>query len=105
MYFLFHFTDQDFITSFGDQQDKLSIIHINARSLSKNFDSVINFMHSINNYEFTFIAITETWFHSLSCTDMYNIDGYKLIHRNRLNNRRGGGVALYIREPVDYIAI
>ncbi|RMC06857.1 hypothetical protein DUI87_16306 [Hirundo rustica rustica] len=49
------------------------------------------------------VAITETWWddsHSWSTA----LDGYKLFRRDR-KGRRGGGVALYIRECFDTIGI
>ncbi|KAF4798695.1 hypothetical protein TURU_061601 [Turdus rufiventris] len=49
------------------------------------------------------VAITETWWDN---SDSWNtaLDGYKLFRRDR-KGRRGRGVALYIREVVDAMAI
>ncbi|KAJ8025074.1 hypothetical protein HOLleu_35175 [Holothuria leucospilota] len=63
----------------------------------KNFNAFVSFMNSIDNYQFTLIAITETWLNDLSPSNTLQIDGYKLLYKNRLN-KRGGGVALFIKE-------
>ena len=63
----------------------------------KNFNAFVSFMNSIDNYQFTFIAITETWLNDLSPFNTLQIDGYKLLYKNR-SNKRGGGVALFIKE-------
>ena len=45
------------------------------------------------------IAITETWWDE-SHNQNIGIDGYELFRRDR-QRRKGGGVALYIREVID----
>ncbi|GAB0180519.1 hypothetical protein GRJ2_000517200 [Grus japonensis] len=53
------------------------------------------------NYDI--VAITETWW-----DDSHNraaaMDGYKLFRRDR-QGRRGGGVALYVKEDFDYLEL
>ena len=50
-----------------------------------------------SNYDV--IGVTETWL-SESDGDEYNISGYTLYRKDR-QDRRGGGVALYIRNSLD----
>ena len=73
--------------------DGFSLLHLNIRSLSKNFDKFKCLLDSIN-YRFSIIAISETWLTS-SPHSYYYLPGYKLIVNNR-QGRTGGGVALYI---------
>ena len=48
-------------------------------------------------------AITETWWHrSHDCNAV--MDGYVLVRKDR-PARRGGGVALYVREQLEYIEL
>ena len=97
-----YYTDDSFSSNINYcHTNNTSILHINIRSLVKNFDSLSNFMYSINHYNFTFLAITETWLNDTSPINTLYIDGYKLTHINRCNNRRGGGVALYSKDNLD----
>ena len=69
--------------------DGFSLFHINIRSMPKNIDKLSNFLNLLNT-QFTFIAITETWFNDTT-SDIYSLDGYcqESVFRS---NRRGGGV-------------
>ncbi|XP_065679842.1 uncharacterized protein LOC136094153 [Hydra vulgaris] len=46
-------------------------------------------------FDYHVIAISETWFRNDSVP---NIDGYSLYRKDRLDGRRGGGVAIYITD-------
>ena len=83
------------------QGNSLSLLHINARSLSKNFDDFHSLLTSMN-HNFTAIGVSETWFKSTSNIDMFNIDGYNLIQVNRAN-KKGGGVGIYVNNKYDYV--
>ena len=72
----------------------LSILHLNARSLVKNIDSIKQMLTNIK-FEFDVIAISESWLDENNKNDV-NLDGYEVIHQLR-NNKKGGGVCLYIR--------
>lgn len=54
----------------------LSVFHLNARSLRKNFDE-ISMLLSETNYPFDTICFTETWLSSGD--DCMLIDGYECI--------------------------
>ena len=58
------------------------------------------FLSILNTFQFSVLAITETWLHSTS-PPIFNIDKYKFIHID-LNNGKGGGVALYIYDNLQY---
>ncbi|KAJ8034992.1 hypothetical protein HOLleu_22055 [Holothuria leucospilota] len=62
--------------------------------MSKNFDPLLSLLNPCKN-TFSVIAITETWFHKDIPFDLYNISGYTLIHRDRID-RNGGGVAMFV---------
>ena len=47
------------------------------------------------------ILINETRLDDTCYESEFHIDGYSVITKNR--NRQGGGVAIYIRDPIDFI--
>ena len=75
------------------QNEDFSILHINSRSISNNFDSLETLLHSLNKNSFCVIGISETWLNK-NFPDMFNIQDYEMIHADRKEGR-GGGVALY----------
>ena len=87
--------------SFQDKtSNSFSLLHINSRSINKNFDSVENFLDSLNRFSFSVIGISETWLKSTS-PDTFNIANYHMIHADRKKGR-GGGVAMYINFQLKY---
>lgn len=87
-------TEED-LNSFEDKGKigQFSILHINARSLIKNIESILLLIHRLH-HKFSVIAVTETWT-DMNNEHLVNIDGYSKIIKHR-ENGRGGGVALYI---------
>ena len=78
----------------------LSFFHVNIRSVPKNFKSLTDCFHVLDHW-FTIIALTETW-HNVNTQDLFNIPGYTCLNKFR-SNRRGGGVALYIAQSIDFV--
>jgi hypothetical protein len=76
-----------------------SVLHHNIRSAQKNLESLQHLLHSIN-IDFSIIGLTETWLNQFNFS-LYGIDGYFSEHNFR-QNRRGGGVALYIKNTIKY---
>jgi len=68
------------------------IEHINIRSLKKNFPKLNS--HIVDKHP-DVMCISETWNHVNN--NGVSIEGYSLISRNRSNNLRGGGVAIYFK--------
>ena len=94
-----YFTLEDFNSKFNSiprknlNSNHFSLLHINARSLNKNFDSIEQLLSSLHTFPFSILGISETWLHSNS-PPLYNIENYKLIRSDRAHSK-GGGVALY----------
>lgn len=63
-----------------------SVLHINARSL----------LITLENHEFNFIAVTETWLTSNTTTYLLDIDGNRFIHCD-INSKRVDSVAIYVK--------
>uniref|UniRef100_A0A8C6LE27 Reverse transcriptase domain-containing protein n=1 Tax=Nothobranchius furzeri TaxID=105023 RepID=A0A8C6LE27_NOTFU len=74
--------------------DRLSIIHINSRSLFGKLQIIQDYFSKLEN-KLSVIAITETWLKN-DMMDEVQIEGYELFFANR-TYKRGGGVALFIR--------
>lgn len=79
---------------------EFSMLHLNVRSLNKNFDNFEMLLTMLNKFSFSLIAITETWLNSNS-PPIFNIPNYKLLRADRQHGR-GGGVAIYLRDGLTY---
>lgn len=84
----------------GNSDDLFSLLHVNARSLIRNFDNFSYFLGSIQ-HNFSVIGISETWFQPNTNTDMFSIPGYTLVNVNRCN-KIGGGVCIYVNNDFDF---
>ncbi|KAK4823940.1 hypothetical protein QYF61_008326 [Mycteria americana] len=79
---------------------QLKCLYTNVRSMGNKQEELEAIVHQ-ENYDM--VAITETWWddsHNWSAA----MDGYKLFRRDR-RGRRGGGVALYVRECLDSLEL
>ena len=92
-----YYLDDQFKCSF--QQDGISIINFNARSLNANFDDIVVYMDSLS-FEFDVISFTETWLENNDLDD-FMLKGYKFYRVSR-TNKRGGGVAIYVKESIKH---
>ncbi|RXG72239.1 hypothetical protein Avbf_04667 [Armadillidium vulgare] len=70
-----------------------SILLTNPQSLTNCFDS---FVERVKEKDPDVVAVSETWFSGNRPASEFEMDGYTLFHDDR-EDRRGGGVALYIR--------
>ena len=73
--------------------EKLSLLHLNTRSLSGNFDKVTNLLFSLNLH-FSVIGISETWLKDSDHSCNY-------VHEHR-KGQLGGGVGIYLKEGFDF---
>ena len=62
--------------------NSFSLIHFNARSLSKNFNAIILLQ-----------SLRPAWLED-NCTNAFDIDGYQVKHTVK-DNKRGGGCSIY----------
>ena len=95
-----YYTPLEFNNTFSHNPDNISLLHINSRSLNRNVEYFENLLHSLNNFGFSVIGISETWLHENS-PNMFNLPNYKFIREDR-KGRRGGGVALYIAQNLNF---
>ncbi|XP_065658943.1 uncharacterized protein LOC136083470 [Hydra vulgaris] len=85
------------------ERDKFNAIHINIRSLKKNFENLCNSFEE-NLTIFSVICLTETWCTSAdsSLDNNFKIHGYNLISLGRKTKKRGGGLIIYVKENLRY---
>ena len=80
--------------------DDFALLHVNARSLVQNHEELELLLFAVD-YKFTVIGISETWFLNDTSIESFSRNGYTLVHVDR-PNRQGGGVALYVRNGVEF---
>ena len=84
-----------------DISESLSILHLNIRSIKKIFETFKNFLSTLN-YNFSIICFSETWLDETNNENSnYELPGYYSIHQIR-NNRKGGGVSIYINKALNF---
>lgn len=75
------------------KKSNFSVLHFNARSAARKGDVISCFLSEFS-FKFSFIFVSETWYHD--DYSVVDIDGYSLFVMSRLD-KRGGGVAIYAR--------
>ena len=82
-------------------KSSLSMLHLNIRSLQKNFDSLFNLLMTLK-FEFKVICITETWCSDNSMNhNLFKIPQYNSIHQVRRTGK-GGGIAVFLHESLTF---
>ena len=93
------YTPSEFNSFFVKNEYNFSLIHMNARSLNRNFDSITNLLDTLSN-KFSIIALSETWICGKPVTP-FHLHGYTFIHSDRAGCvSRGGGVALFVKDDI-----
>ena len=87
-----YYSDRQFACDVKSDSD-FSPIHFNARSLSKNFQKIKEYLDDLK-LSFDIIAISETWAEPNTTEDIL-LKGYEYFHVARAN-RKGGGVSLNV---------
>ena len=77
-----------------------SMYHMNIRSVPRHIQELNCYLNNID-LRFSIIGLSETWI-SNHTSGLYNLEGYDLVEKYRIN-RNGGGVSLYIRDDLKYI--
>jgi len=80
----------------------LNIIHLNIRSLQKNYDELVIFLNSFNKVNIDIIILSETF--TLSDVNFFNIDGFT-IHYNEGDFNKNDGVVLYARSSMSIVSV
>lgn len=56
----------------------------------------------ISDFQFDIIGISETWLSNGISSDRYKLPGYDLIRSDRQGTCGGGGVAIFIRNTINF---
>ena len=79
-----------------------SVLHLNIRSLNKNFECLKNLLVEIN-FCFKVIYITESWCsYDLNTNNRYQLSNYVSIHQVKKNGKTGGGITIFIHKELIY---
>ena len=96
------------IDEFNSSSEKLlknsfSILHINIRSLNKNFEKLREYL-SLVKRDFSVVALTDTWCNDdkAAQSSLLQLPRYTPIHQIRNNGQRGGGVVLYVHNSLTF---
>ena len=98
-----YFVKDTFLTNISGKnqyKNKLSLFHINVKSLPKHHDELELYINSLK-FKFSVIALTENWLDE-SKQDLFDRQGFNCLHKFR-KGKRGGGVSLYIENGIDFI--
>ena len=76
----------------------LNICHLNARSLK---NKLIEVKLLALEYNVDIIAVSETWFNSLTSPADTSLVGFQApFRRDRADTKKGGGVCIYVKEDI-----
>ena len=83
------------------QQKSFSVLHLNIRSMSKNFESFREFLDSLC-FTFSAICLSETWCQSHKTSNSnLQIPDYVSLQQT-WKNRRGRGLCIFLLESFSY---
>jgi len=91
--------ETDEFNKIASRNKKLSLMHTNIRSATKNSNDLSNYLATLN-HQFDIIALSETWLNKNN-TDIIGFPNYSQVHIYR-ENKKGGGVSLLIKETIHY---
>jgi len=94
-----YMTARELSNSTNVSPNDLSILHVNCRSLNKNYDNLLQLIQQLN-FTVPVIAVTETWTTKATEND-FNMPGYVFTGKSRKHNNYGG-VGLYILNNIDF---
>lgn len=80
------------------ESGSLSVLHLNIRSLNKNFMMLKELLHDLRlqNVKVDAVLLCETWLNNYN-DSLVNIDGFNLITKHRQSGK-AGGLAIYISD-------
>ena len=93
------FSFNHFVVNDDFRDNNLSMLHHNIRSVRQNLSELNSHLETID-YIFSIIALSETWLTEENY-ECYGIPPYSM-ESIQCENRRGGGVALLLRDNIMY---
>lgn len=92
----YHITLDSFF-SYDVENSYANLIHVNIRSLRRNFNSFLAEIHCVKR-NIQFIVLSEVWIGSDEL-NLYNIPGYSIL-ANCNDDYRAGGVVCYVKDGI-----
>ena len=80
----------------------LVIATLNAHSLVRR---VVDLQHCMNRNNVDVMCIQETWLNRLISDNVINVPGYSVVRLDRPNQSGYGGVAMYVRETLNFVQL
>ena len=79
-------------------KNSFSVLHLNIRSINKNFEAFTEFYSKLNHI-FSVICFSETWAseENINKNSTFELKNYNVIHQVR-NSRKAGGLCIFIHE-------
>ena len=98
-----YFTPETLKAMLKENNDiSFSVLHLNIRSLNKNFGSLKNVLVEIN-FCFKVICITESCCSDdLHTSNRYQLPNYVSIHQVRKNCKTGRGITMFVHKELIY---
>ena len=86
---------------FNNKTEGEKVFFINIRSLRTHHDQLV---YELNQLEYKPIAICvcETWLTDNDPLGLYQIDGYQPVEVRNRADKRGGGLAVFVRNDINY---
>ena len=83
-------------------KDSFSVLHLNIRSMNKNFESFKEFYSKIN-FKFSIVCFSETWVDDISFNKNSNfqLSGYQVLHQTK-KYCKTGGVFVFVHENLNF---
>jgi exonuclease III len=78
---------------------ELKFCHFNPGSAIRNIGEIRHLFHGVGMHV---ICVSESWFKDWHTEGHVEITGYQVIRADRLDGRRAGGVAVYIKSDINF---
>ena len=88
--------------SMFESPDTFSVLHLNVRSLRKNFEDFKELYKTLN-LKFNIVCFSETWAddNKLENDSLIQLPGYNVLCQIR-KNRRGRGISIFVHESLSF---
>ena len=88
-------------SSYNNETARDKIFYLNIRSLRNHHDQLV---YELSELEYKPIAIClcETWLTDNDPLGLYQIEGYQPVEVKNRPNKRGGGLAVFVRNDMNY---
>ena len=85
-----------------ESSDTFSVLHLNIRSLRKNFEDFKELYKTLD-LKFSMVCFSETWAddNKLENDSLIRLPSYNVLHQIR-KNRRSGGISILVHESVSF---